>query len=270
MNATDFAVNTFSYIWEKPVADCLDHLADQGYRAFEVLLTAPHLWPSDCDAAARRDLARRLDARGLEIVSLNIGGFDNNLASPGADVRATSVALMGSVIDLAGDLGGAGVVLSPGTARALSAPPRDWMLGWFHQAKEVLVRLAEARGVRLLIENIPYAFLPDVDGILAAIDGLPAERVGVIYDVANGVYIREDPVAAVERIGDRLHLVHLSDTPLDVWRHAPVGQGVVPFADFGEALGRVGYAGPNVLEIISDDADVDIRASAEALVDVGW
>jgi L-ribulose-5-phosphate 3-epimerase len=269
MNATDFAVNTFSYIWDRSFADTADHLADQGYRAFEVLLTAPHLWPSDCDATARRDLVRRLDARGLRVVSLNIGGFDNNLASPGADVRATSVALMGAAIDLAGDLGGADLVLSPGTARALSAPPKTWMVDWFHQAMETLVPRAEARGVRLLIENIPYAFLPDVVGIMDAIDGLPA-TVGVVYDVANGVYIREDPVAAIERIGDRLHLVHLSDTPLDVWRHAPVGQGVVPFGDIGAALRRVGYAGPNVLEIISDDPDTAIRASAETLVGMDW
>ena len=269
MIATDFAVNTFSYIWQKPFADTAEHLAGLGYRAFEVLLTAPHLWPADCDAAARRDLIGRLRARGLSVVSLNVGGFDNNLASPGSDVRANSIALMESAIDLCGDLDGADLVLSPGTARALSAPPREWMLNWFRQAMEILVPRAEARGVRLLIENIPYSFLPDVAGIMAAIDDLPTV-VGVIYDVANGVYIDEDPVAAIERIGARLHLVHLSDTPLDVWRHAPVGQGVVPFGEIGDALRRIGYAGSNVLEIISDQPDADIRASADALVDMGW
>lgn len=270
MTATDFAINTFSYIWEKPIAACLDHLADQGYRSFEVLLTAPHLWPPDCDAAARRGLVRLLTERDLEIVSLNAGGFDNNLASPGADVRAASVAYMGSVVDLAGDLGASGVVLSPGAARTLSAPPGEWMLGWFRQGIEALIPRAEARGVQLLIENIPYAFLPDADGIMAAIEGLPADHVGVIYDVANAVYIREDPVAGVARIGDRLRLVHLSDTPLDAWRHDPVGRGVVPFGDFGLALREAGYEGPNVLEIISPDADADIRDSIEALANAGW
>ena len=30
MIASDYVVNTFSYIWQRPVHDCLRHLAGQG------------------------------------------------------------------------------------------------------------------------------------------------------------------------------------------------------------------------------------------------
>jgi len=270
MTGSRYAINTFSYIWEKPVADCLRHLADQGYATFEILLSSPHLWPSECGVAARRDLARMLRERDLAIVSLNAGGFDNNLASPAAEVRAAAVAYLGSVVDLAGDLGAPAIVISPGLVRPLIAPPRDRMLGWFRQGMEALIPRAEARGVRLLVENIPYACLPKIDDILAAIDGMPAAQVGVIYDVANSVFVREDPVAGLDRVGDRLHLVHLSDTGLDAWRHDAVGKGVVPFDRFGAALRAAGYDGPTVLEIIDPDPDIAIRDSIDALAAQGW
>lgn len=42
MSQTRYAINTFSYIWERPVVDCLRHLADQGHAAFEILLSTLH------------------------------------------------------------------------------------------------------------------------------------------------------------------------------------------------------------------------------------
>jgi len=270
MTQTRYAINTFSYIWEKPVADCLRHLADQGHAAFEILLSSPHLWPAECGAADRRDLARLLEERGLSITSLNAGGFDNNLASPAAEVRAAAVVYLGAVVDLAGDLGAPAIVVSPGLVRPLIAPPRDRMLGWFREGMDALIPRAEARGVQLLIENIPYACLPKAEDILEAIAGMPAAQVGVIYDVANAVFVREDPVEGLARIGDRLRLVHLSDTGLDTWRHDAVGKGIVPFDRFGAALRAAAYAGPTVLEIIDPDPDNAIRESIEALAGQGW
>src|SRR5690242_14410237 len=87
---------------------------------------------------------------------------------------------------------------------------------------------------------------------------------------SNSVYGREDPLEALDRAFPRLGLVHLSDTPLDVWRHDAVGYGVVPFEDFGKALRKRRYSGDVVLEIISPDPDRQIRESVDALGRLGW
>jgi len=91
-----------------------------------------------------------------------------------------------------------------------------------------------------------------------------------VYDIANGFFAREDLGRGLRRVRDRLKLVHLSDTPLEVYRHAPVGAGVVPFAAVPSLLEEVGYTGPPMLEIICEHPDTEIPASIEALETMGW
>ena len=62
----------------------------------------------------------------------------------------------------------------------------------------------------------------------------------------------------------------LLDTPLAVYRHAPVGTGVVPFAAVPPVLEQLGSEGLPMLEIICDQPDTEIPASVEALETMGW
>lgn len=265
-----YICNTFSFIWKQPFRDCIPHLTELGFDQFEVLLTAPHLWPADCDAAQRRAIVRQLESSGARVVSLNAGGFDNNLASPGANVRAFAQQYLRDTIDLAADLGAGDVVIGPGMGRGLLPPSKDAMLGWLREGLEMLAQHAESRNVRLLLENVPFSFIPRVDQMMAAIEGLPPERVGIVYDVANAVFVREDPVEGLKTALSRVRLVHLSDTPLDVWRHDPVGRGIVPFDRFLSALHGLNCPAPVVLEIISDSPEQDIVNSASALTAMGY
>ncbi len=106
--------------------------------------------------------------------------------------------------------------------------------------------------------------------MMAAIERYGDGRLGVVYDIANGVFAREDLGQGLRRVRSRLKLVHLSDTPLDVYRHAPVGTGVVPFAAVPPLLEEVDYAGPPMLEIICEQPDTEIPASIQALDAMGW
>ena len=103
-------------------------------------------------------------------------------------------------------------------------------------------------------------------GMLAALDDYGADEVGVVYDVANAVFAREDPVEGLHRVKDRLELFHLSDTGLEAYRHDPVGRSVVDFAGFAQGLAEVGYDGVAMLEVISENADAEIADSADRLL----
>jgi L-ribulose-5-phosphate 3-epimerase len=50
---SSFAVNTYSYTFGWPAAECIRHLAAQGYTGIELMMYPGHLWP-DLDAAGRR------------------------------------------------------------------------------------------------------------------------------------------------------------------------------------------------------------------------
>jgi sugar phosphate isomerase/epimerase len=261
-----FGINTYSYTLTHTAAHCLERLAERGHAVFELMIYPGHAWPPDMGAGERRALARLLADRGLSIRTLNMPNIDVNVAAAAPEMRALSRAHLGRVIGLAGDLGVPGVIIGPGKPNPLLPAPKEQLMGWFREALDQLLPLAETAGTRLLVENMPFAFLPDADSLIEALDGYGSDEVGVVYDVANAVFAREDPGAGLSRVRPRLALVHLSDTGLDAYRHDPVGAGVVPFDEVGRHLAEIGYDGVAMLEIISPAPDADIPASIERLL----
>lgn len=265
-----FAINTYGYMHRHGAGDCIRHLAAQGYTDFELMIYPGHLWPATAGAAVRRALRALVEGEGLRVLSLNMPNIDVNIAAAAEEMRRHSLGLLHAVLALAGDLGVAGVVIGPGKANPLMPAPQEQLQGHFFRALDELAPHAERVGTQLYVENMPFAFLPDAEGLMAALERYGDERIGVIYDVANAAFIGEDLGAGLRRVQDRLKLVHLSDTPRDVYRHSAVGQGVVPFAKLPPLLDEVGYRDLSMLEIIAGDPDGAIRTSVQSLLALGW
>jgi len=265
-----FAVNTYAYTFSHSAGDCIETYAGTGAQGLEVMMYPGHAWPDDLDQGARRALAKQSRDAGLPIISLNMPNIDINIAAATPDMRAYSIDTLCRILALAGDLEVPGVVIGPGKQNPLMPAPRDVLLGHFHKAMETLVPAARAAGTRLLAENMPFAFLPGAEEMMAALEPYAVEDVGVVYDIANGHFCGEDLAIGFRAVAPRLALVHVSDTPTDVYLHAAVGQGSVPFAHGAKACRAAGYDGPTMLEIICDDPDREIPASAEALSEMGW
>ena len=265
-----FAINTYSYTASHTALDCLRHLAAQGHTDFELMIYPGHLWPAATDAAGRRALRAGVSDEGLRIVSLNMPNIDLNIAAAAEEMRRHTLGLLHAILALAGDLEVPGVVVGPGKANPLMPMPAERLLGHFFRALDELAPHAERVGTQLYVENMPFAFLPDAESLMAALERYGDERIAVIYDVANAVFIGEDLGAGLRRVRPRLKLVHLSDTPREVYRHSAVGEGVVPFGEIPALLDEVGYAAPPMLEIIAASPDQAIRASIERLAALGW
>lgn len=261
-----FGVNTYSYVYSHEASACLAHLAGLGYRDIELMMYPGHAWPAEMAAGDRRALAKVISDHGLRLRTLNMPNLDLNVAAANPEMRALSLKNLVEIVELAGELGVPGVVLGPGKPNPLFPNPPDHLMGWFHNALDTLVPAAAKAGTRMVAENMPFGFLPRADQMMAALDDYGADEVGVVYDVANAVFAREDPVEGLRLVKDRLDLVHLSDTGLEAYRHDPVGRGVVDFGEFAEGLKGVGYSGIAMLEVISDDADADIAGSADQLL----
>lgn len=269
-NARNFACNTYSYTITHDATRCLTHLAGLGFCEIELMMYPGHLWPPDADPAARRELRRTVEALGLRLVSLNMPNIDMNIAGASPQMRRYTLDLLQGIIALAGDLGVPGIVIGPGKANPLMAAPRERLLGYLFEALDELAPQAAKAGTALWVENIPFAMLPALDEITAALDRYGRDDIGIVYDVANGHFIGEDIGEALKRCGKRLRLVHLSDTDQQLYRHDPIGRGTVPFAAIPAMLAAVGYAQRTVLEIISADADRDIVDGASKLAAMGF
>lgn len=187
-----FACNTYSYTMSHTAEACLSHLADLGFREFELMMYPGHLWPPDTDAARRAALRRLIERRSLRIVTLNMPNVDMNIAGASLQMRRYTLDLLRQIVELAGELGAEGVVLGPGKANPLFAAPRARLDGYFFAALDELVPLAKQAGTALWIENMPFAYLPGIEDLMQALDRYGKDELGIVYDVANGHFVGED------------------------------------------------------------------------------
>ena len=162
------------------------------------------------------------------------------------------------------------MVIGPGKANPLFPAGPEELTQHFFDALDVLCPVAQASGTALWVENMPFAFLPAIGGLLAALKQYGNDAVRIIYDIPNAYFIGEDFADGLRQCRARLALVHLSDTGRQAYRHDPVGLGTVPFAQVPAALAAVGYNARPMLEIISRDPDRDIVASAGKLAVLGF
>jgi L-ribulose-5-phosphate 3-epimerase len=264
-------INTFSYLWSSTAIDAISELSRSGYRIFEVPVSSPHCWPDEMPPRMRADAKNRLRDDGASVRCLNAGGYDINLASPGANMRRKSMDHIKDVMDLAFDWGVKDVVVSPGTRRPMISPTIPQTLGWLHESLEHLMPRAEQAGVRLLVENTPYCFRPTIDLLVELVNDVKSDNLKIVYDVANAAYVGEDPVAGLRSAHQSIGLLHISDTGREEWGHDPIGTGIIDFEALGQAVETTGKKDDVVLEIIREkDPLNEINKGVEALKNRGW
>ena len=264
-------INTFSYLWSSTAIDAIAELADNGYKTFEVPVSSPHCWPDEISSSERSAIYARLNEYGAKIRSLNAGGYDINLASPGANMRRKSVEHIKSVIDLAEAWGVSEVVVSPGTRRPMISPSLEMTYGWMYESLENLIPLAKQAGTRLLFENTPYCFTPTIQDLAGVVSTINDDSVKIVYDVANAAYIGEDPVESLLSNHESIGLVHISDTGTETWGHDPIGTGVVDFDGLGGAVEATCGVSNVVLEIIREENTLqEFSQAMQDLRSKGW
>ncbi|MCC7079952.1 MAG: TIM barrel protein [Burkholderiales bacterium] len=268
--AACFAVDTYSYTLQCPVRACLKRLADRGFREFELQMYPGHLWPTQIDQRGRRDMRAFLAGEGLSVTTLNMPNIDLNITAATAEMRGMTLGVLRRIVELAGDLGAEGVVIGPGKANPLLAMPRDQLMELFYRALGELVPVAQNEGVAIFVENMPFAFLSGMHELLSALDAYGHRGIGVVYDVANGHFVKEDVASALTACAPRLRAIHLSDTDQVIYRHAPIGLGTVDFSALPGILAQVGFARRPILEIITPEPDEAIERSARRLVELGF
>lgn len=269
------AASTFPFLYSHDGLDALKHLRSLGYDRFEMMIFPPHCWPRELSREQRREYSAWLNGEGGALTSFCYPLLDNNPNGVDVLMRQYTLDRYREAIDLAAEWKCPYVVCIPGPVNSLINPPVKWMLDWFVEGMKQLVDHARGTGVQLLLENVPFTFLPtaqDMKDTAALID----PSVGVNFDVCNSAYIKEDPAAAIRMLGPLVKNVHISDSGYGDFKHERLGTGIVQPGPAAQALAEIGYQGATVLEIITDamapgsDPDGDIRASHTILAQHGW
>ncbi|NEX46682.1 sugar phosphate isomerase/epimerase family protein [Pseudotabrizicola algicola] len=275
MTALPVAASTFPFLYSRDGLDALKHLRGLGFDAFEMMIFPPHCWPRELSVTQRRETKAWLNGEGARLTSFCYPLLDNNPNGVDRLMRAYTLDRYREAIDLAAEWSCPYVVAIPGPVSSLINPPREWMLNWFVEGVQELVRYAKGTGVEILLENVPFTFLPSAQD-MADTAKLIGPEVGINFDICNSAYIKEDPAAAIRMLGSLVKNVHISDSGYGEFKHERLGTGIVDPAPVAAALKEIGYTGDTVLEIITDalvpgaDPDGDILASKDILVQHGW
>jgi len=258
-----------------PGLEALKHLHVMGYRNFEMLFFPPHCWPAEMAKADRAAYKSWLNGEGGRVTSICYPLLDNNPNSTDKIMRDYTLDRYREAIDLAAEWECPYVVAIPGPVNSLINAPVPWMVDWFVEGMKSLVAHAKGTGVKILLENVPFTYLPTAQDMIDTAKSIGPE-VGVNFDVCNSAYIKENVGDAIRLLGDLVDNIHISDSGYGDFKHDRLGTGIVDPAPVYQALRDIGYDKLTVLEIIADanlpgtDPDGDIKASQAILVEHGW
>lgn len=239
-------VNT--WVWESPLTDeALRRLAPQvrgwGFDVLELPVEQPGGWDADAAAQLLADLGL-----GATVVLVMPPGRELVGADP-PTVRQTQDYLR-HVVDVAARVG-SGVVAGP----AYASVGRTWRMddvgrqAAYAELRENLAPVVEhaaSAGVRVGVEPLnryETSVLNTVDQALEALEGLPADGVGLALDVYHLNIEETDVAAAVRRAAGRV--VHVQVCAND--RGAP-GADHLDWPAILGALDDAGYTGPLCIE----------------------
>src|SRR5690606_32931551 len=156
---------TFPFLYSHSGLGALKHLRSLGYDKFEMMIFPPHCWPRELGVDARKEVKSWMDGEGLKFSSFCYPLLDNNPNGVDVLMREYTLDRYREAIDLAAEWNCPYVVAIPGPVNSLINPPHQWMLDWFVEGMKKLVAHADGTGVALLLENVPFAFVPSAQEI---------------------------------------------------------------------------------------------------------
>ncbi len=243
-----YAIGANTWIWTSPLtdtelADLAPRVAGFGFDVIELPVEQVGDWEPGKTAALLAELGL-----AATVVLVMPPGRDL-VAAPAKTVAATQDYLR-SCVDAAVTVGSA-VIAGPAYASVgrtwrMSPDERRDCYAELRTNLRPVVEYAAGRGVRIAVEPLnryETSVLNTVEQALDALDGLPAEGVGLALDTYHLNIEEKDPVAAIRAAGDRIAHVQVCGND----RGAP-GADHQDWPALLGALRAAGYAGPLCIE----------------------
>lgn len=255
-----FAVSQFTTMPHRAAED-LEAYAEAEIEAFELCEAK---FPQD--ASRRCELAREARANGLEVTSVQTrvhSIFPDRMAPEPAspwrrlEVFKESLRFWAETLEVEG---------LPFVVIAGVVPDANLREGW-KVAREWLREAAQAAaeaGVRVAFEPLgpegmyQDSFIHGLDQGLRLLDDVDADATALVVDAWH-VWAEHDLAPRLERVAERVAVVHLCDWPSGGPRalddRVLPGDGIMPLQD--QIVGPLqagGYTGPLTLEVLSDSS----------------
>ena len=239
-----------------PVIDEIHSFAGLGFDYLELTMDPPEAHYSII-SENRLSIAKALADHGMGIVC-HLPTFVST-ADLTDSVRRASVTEMKRSLSVAADLGAEKAVLHPPMISGMGTHVPERVRGYALEFIADMLEMSEALGVTICLENMMPRNGFGVEP--AELDMLfwrfPNLRFTLDTGHANlGERGRNRLNELVERFGERLGHLHLSDNRGVYDDHFPLGSGTIDFRQFARSLKKIGYDGTVTFEVFDEDRNL--------------
>ncbi|MGQ9650774.1 MAG: sugar phosphate isomerase/epimerase family protein [Phycisphaerae bacterium] len=244
---------------------------ETGFAGLELCIGTDGVLTTATSQAECEAIRKKIDASGLVVETLASGmcwGFNPTSNDP--SVRQKSIQLHCDALQRAAWLGCKAMLYVPGVVKSPICPDivrYDLAVERAREGVKKLLDVAEKVDVDLCVENVWNGLFYSPLEFIQFIDSFGSRRLGVYFDVGNGMGYHQHPPHWIELFGKRIKRVHIKDFNLNfgwlgAYSFCDLGAGQVPWAEVMDALRSVGYNATLVAEMMPWDPGILARASA--------
>ncbi|MGD2201187.1 MAG: sugar phosphate isomerase/epimerase family protein [Candidatus Bathyarchaeota archaeon] len=227
----EIAVSTLFNL-PRPFEESIKVIPGLGTKCLELVDAGPHA----LNHIRVQELLKLKEDHGLSY-SVHAPFTDVNISAYDDGVREAILKRLKASIKWTSELGGEILVFHPGNSTVLerAIPDEAWQINL--ESVRDLVAYADKMRVRALIENVPDPYpyvLKSVRDFERFYEEIGVE-VGVVLDIAHA-NLRGEALDFIERFGDLIAHVHVSDNQGDSDTHLRVGGGSIDWPRIMAAL----------------------------------
>lgn len=184
----------------------------------------------------QESIRKQLEDTGIKL-SLHPPTTSMDLSCDSLELRLFSLSEHLKAIELAGELRAEHVVIHPGFC-CESLENRGPALERALDSMERLLKAAKEAGVSLAVENVGWRQYSDfsLDEYCSFLEYFHPEEVVALLDVGHAFLNRWSFSEVFQRLGNRLHALHLHDNNGIKDQHLPIGQGHLPWEEIWHNL----------------------------------
>ena len=254
-----------------PIADALAETKKTGFAGIELCIGPEGALNTSTSQKDCEAIRTQIGASGLTVQTLAAGiSWGCNPTSEDPAIRQKSIELHAAALQRGGWLGVQAMLMVPGVVKSPISPDivrYDRAIDRCREAVKQLLETAEKANVDLCLENVWNGFFYSPLELRDFIDSFKSNRLGVYFDVGNGLGYHQHPPHWIELLGKRIKRVHVKDFTENFnwtggYSFCALGAGQVPWKETMAALKAIGYDKTLVGELLPWDPANLARTSA--------
>ena len=263
-----------------PLEHCFQDAKEYGYDYIELWGGRPHAYPYDLKAGDINEVRRLIDQYEMPVYGFtpehNAYPFNYMIGSEAQ--REDAVAYLKTAIDMAKEMGADFVLTSPANGGYLATYDQLWSR--LEKTIRELGEYAAQKEIRLVVEALtPYEsnFFTRANDLVELFRRVDNPYVVGMCDVVPPFVQHESIMAYFDKLGSKMHHMHIIDGEQGTDSHIIPGEGSIPLKEMIYELKRINYQGTATLELVTGYIN-EPRMYAKRAVDnirslmaeVGW